>query len=201
MKRLLLLFLLGIAIWKLPQLFEGEVVYAPGIRIAEQPYQQKLIDASSLNLDGYRITPLAEFSLKAKVLGKKSYFWGREADISPLDLVLGWEGMSDQAVVDRISIRQSNRWYFWQANEMPLPKREIERSSANMHMIPASPLIEDLLEDIRKGEFIFLSGQLVRVDAGDGWNWQSSLSRDDVGARACEVVWVEDIRVIEHPSR
>jgi hypothetical protein len=31
--------------------------------------------------------------------------------------------------------------------------------------------------------------------APDGWRWRSSLTREDTGAGACELVWVERIAV------
>ena len=36
-----------------------------------------------------------------------------------------------------------------------------------------------------------LRGYLVRVEAADGWQWRSSLSRADTGAGACELVLLE----------
>ena len=32
-----------------------------------------------------------------------------------------------------------------------------------------------------------------RMRAPDGWRWRSSLTREDTGAGACELVWVERI--------
>jgi hypothetical protein len=49
------------------------------------------------------------------------------------------------------------------------------------------------LDRVRRHDLIELSGYLVEVRHGDGWTWRSSLSRDDAGAGACEVVWVESV--------
>jgi hypothetical protein len=37
---------------------------------------------------------------------------------------------------------------------------------------------------------------LVRVEGQDGFIWSSSLSRDDTGAGACELIWLEQLRVL-----
>ena len=37
------------------------------------------------------------------------------------------------------------------------------------------------------------SGYLIEARAPDGWRWRSSLTREDTGAGACELVWVEQI--------
>ena len=50
----------------------------------------------------------------------------------------------------QIRVSQSDRWYYWRASELPIPQREIEAHSANMHMIPATPEIEDRLEALRR---------------------------------------------------
>ena len=64
----------------------------------------------------------------------------READYAPTDLALGWGRMTEDAVVARLDIRQSGRWYRyrWQGDP-PIPLAEIVRSSANMHMVPPTP--------------------------------------------------------------
>lgn len=150
-------------------------------------------NTNPIRIDDYIITPLAEFDITARVLSRKTYHFGREADLSPVDLALGWGRMSDPDVLDQISIRQSNRWYYWSVPEYPIPRREIETYSANMHLIPANDLIEEHLDDIDEGQNIRLKGQLVRVEANDGWRWVSSLNREDTGARACELIYVTDV--------
>ncbi|MFZ3022912.1 hypothetical protein [Pseudomonas sp.] len=147
----------------------------------------------SLHMDGYRITPLQPFSIEARVLGREDYHFDAGAAVSPTDLALGWGPMADPQVLASISIRQSNRWYHWQVESFPIPRREIEIHSANMHMIPANAAVADALSDIRAGQRIRLSGQLVRVDGEDGFTWSSSLSREDTGNGACELIWIEQL--------
>ena len=65
-----------------------------------------------------------------------------------------------------------------------------------MHLIPADEIVEDTLDDIRQGQIVDLKGYLVRADAADGWRWISSLSRNDTGARSCELVYVERARIV-----
>jgi hypothetical protein len=118
---------------------------------------------------------------------------GRESDLSPLDLTLGWGPMSDDAVLKKITIEQSNRWYHWSVESFPIPQRDIETHSANMHMIPANDEVENQLNNIKRGDTITLDGYLVEVTSSDGWHWRSSLSREDTGGGACEVVFVKSV--------
>lgn len=192
MKRLLALLggMLVAYLW----LTDAPVELGPGILAPDAPVQTRIDDPAPFPVGDYRITPLAEFSITAKVLGKETYRFDREADLAPVDLALGWGRMSDETVLKAIDIRQSGRWYHWRTERFPIPRREIENHSANMHLIPGDDRVADALRTVRPGEIVSLSGKLVRVDADDGWHWVSSLTRSDTGARACELVYVERIK-------
>ncbi len=148
----------------------GQVTLGPGVQVEEAPWQQAASSPDSHRVDDYTITEFAEFRMKAKVLSKKNYFMGREADLSPTDLTLGWGNMSDESILDKIEISQSGRFYRWRVTEFPVPRREIETSSANMHLIPATDAVASVIQEIRNGDIIQLSGSLVKVLSDeDGW--------------------------------
>jgi hypothetical protein len=44
--------------------------------------------------------------------------------------------MSDESVLKKIKISQSNRWDRWQVREFPITQQEIQTHSTNMHIIP-----------------------------------------------------------------
>jgi hypothetical protein len=112
-----------------------------------------------------------------------------------VDLALGWGPMSDESALERIDISQSGRFYFWHVKEFPIPRRDIEIHSANMHMIPATAEVERRLLRVRPGQVVALTGYLVEVRGSDGFRWRSSLTREDTGNGACELVWVEKLDV------
>ena len=190
------LFLVAIAVYLVWLLFlkEQEVSYGPGVLAPAAPYQERSAK-TSFQMKGFTITSLADFSLKAKVLSREDYNRGRESELAPTDLALGWGRMSDEAVIDKLSISQSGRWYRWSAREFPIPRREIELSSANMHIIPKDDTVEYFLKQVRKGDIVSMSGSLVRVDASDGWHWVSSLTRSDTGGGACEIFLVDYLSI------
>ena len=143
-----------------------------------------------IRLDGHTITPLQPFRLEARVLGREDYRFDRGARISPTDLALGWGPMADPQVLARIDISQGNRWYHWRTDDFPIPRREIETHSANMHLIPADAAVAQALRGVRAGQNVRIDGWLVQADAPDGWRWRSSLTREDSGGGACELVYV-----------
>jgi len=194
MKIWLLLAFVIAACWKLMG-NDKAVELGPGVMITGEPMQTLIEQPQSFDFNHYEITPLAEFAIKAKVLSKTNYGLGRESDLSPIDLALGWKNMSDEAVLNKIIISQSGRWYRWQVQDFPIPRREIETQSANMHLIPATKAIESMMKQVKQGQIIEMHGYLVRVDAQDDWHWQSSLTRNDVGAHACELVFVKSFNI------
>jgi hypothetical protein len=142
-------------------------------------------------LEGASLQPLAGFSVEARVLSREDYSFGREAEYSPTDLALGWGRMGDDAVLDRLDISQSSRWYHYRwRGDPPIPPGEIIQSSANMHMIPADATVASALHAVKPGQRVRIDGWLVQVDADDGWHWRSSTTREDTGGGACEVVYV-----------
>ncbi|MDP6542547.1 MAG: hypothetical protein QGH60_01065 [Phycisphaerae bacterium] len=173
------------------------VLFGPGAA-PDPPKQVNIASPRSFSFRDYTITPLATFHIKAKVLSRKDYRQDRESDISPVDLALGWGRMSNEKVLDSIDISQSNRWYKWWADRLPIPKREIETHSGNMHLVPANQSVGSVMNRTRKGDIVEFSGSLIRIDAKKGdWHWVSSLSRTDTGSHACEVVWVESFEIQE----
>jgi hypothetical protein len=168
----------------------------PGVLVPDEP-RQTLPTRGPWPSNGYRITPLAGFSMRGLVLHKERYWMDRGADLSPVDLALGWGPMSDQSIVDQLDLSQGGRFYRWSPKQRrpPIPIGEIASHSANMHMIPATPEVKRRLLQARQGTIVTLDGELVLVEGKDGFRWRSSLSRTDTGAGACELVWVDRVSV------
>lgn len=172
-----------------------EISHPPGVLVAADPEQIAIDTPEPFDHDGYRITPLAHFDLRARVLSRADYRLDAMAALVPTDLALGWGRMSDSAVLKAIDISQSGRFFFWRVQQFPIPEREIITHAANMHLIPANAEVRRLIGKVRRGQVIGLRGELVAVVMPNGATLRSSLSRDDTGAGACELIWVEDLQL------
>lgn len=164
----------------------------PRVRSGSVPLQSTPVATMSpFRFQGAKLTPLAGFSVEARVLSRHDYGFGREADLSPTDLALGWQRMAEDAVLSRLEISQGGRWYHyrWQG-DAPIPPQEITRSSANMHLIPADPATAKALRAVNRDDRIRIDGWLVEAQAPDGWRWRSSTSREDTGQGGCELIYV-----------
>lgn len=167
-------------------------VWGPGVVVAQAP-RQGPSDRPGWSQGGFAFEALAEFEIDARVLSVKEY-GGEEGALSPMDLALGWGPMSDETVLGAMTIRQGGRWYTYQWKDRPpISPGDIIRSSANMHMVPASAAVREELEAVKPGDVVRLRGALVAVRGANGYRWRSSTSRSDTGAGACEIVWVEQV--------
>ena len=190
----------------LPASSQGAVTCAMPARYSDPALPlQSGVDGrmAAFSIDGARFTPQAGLSLEARVLSRENYSLGRESRFSPTDLALGWGPMSAPGMADQLHVSQGGRWYRyqWEGDGPPLPLGTIVRSSANMHMVPFDASVARELQRIDAGDVVRINGWLVNIDSDAGWHWQSSLSRDDSGAGACELVLVCSIEKIPAPTR
>ena len=196
------LFLILIAAFAVHHYWTGRPIDpGPGQVAPREPLQRALDPKPRFEFKGYRMTALAEFDIEARVLSTKRYSYDANAELSPIDLALGWGPMSDGEVLDDIDISQSSRFYHWNTRNPPIPLTAIGLHSANMHLIPADAAVEAALDDIRQGQVVRFSGQLIKAERPDGWRWKSSLTRRDAGGGACEVVFVRWIEIVDPTAR
>lgn len=175
--------------------------YGPGIVAPDDPIQKdvprRFQKVFTFKEDIF--TCMAEFDITARVLHRERYYLDEESKLAPVDLAMGWGIMSDEQILDKIDIGQTSRFYYWSTDKFPIPRREIETKSANMHIIPANDQLEDILLSIRQGHIVHIKGYLVWI-TGNNSSWNSSLTRNDTGDGACEVIYAEEIQIIDKPQ-
>jgi len=170
-----------------------EVSQAPGILAPEAPRQALIASAPSFAHDNHSLTPRAHFDLTARILAAERYHLDKYASLMPRDIAFGWGSLSDTAKLETIRVSQSGRFAFWRSGER-LPDEEVKvisSSFSNMHLIPANDSVRNAILRARVGQIVMLSGRLVDVKSPEGWSLPTSLTRDDTGPGACEVVFVE----------
>lgn len=197
MRKLLLVAVVLVAFGAARWAAQRPLARSAGTLVSAEPRQTSPVDDAPVAFGDFELTPLADFELEARVLSREDYSFGTESQLSPTDLALGWGRMSDSAVIGQLEIGQSARFYHYRwRDQPPIPPREIVRSSANMHLIPADSAVARDLARVRVGEVVSLRGRLVEARRADGWRWRSSLTREDSGAGACELVLVDAISAL-----
>jgi hypothetical protein len=169
--------------------------HAPGVLAAADPKQREL-DADTLVARGdFRLRPRARFSATVRILRREDYSIGALASLVPTDFAVGWGPMSDSAVLADIDISQGNRFYYWRTENWPIDRRDIETHSANWHVIPENESVRKVLAALRAGSVVELEGELVDIEGGEG-GMRTSLSRDDTGAGACEIILARSAQLV-----
>jgi hypothetical protein len=183
-----------VAVWQL--ITSGPIDRDPGEIAADDPLQSELEAPQTLTQGDFQLLPQAQFSAEVRVLSRERYRLGPLADVSPLDIAVGWGPMSDSAVLAGLDISQANRFYFWHYdNEPPIPRRDIESHSANWHLIPANDGVWSQLRGLRVGDVVKLDGMLVNVENPEVGTIRTSLRREDTGAGACEILYVQSASI------
>ncbi len=142
-----------------------------------------------------KIYPRANYKIYAMVMSKKHYSFGWESNLSPYDLALAWNKLMLPEYQREIEYNHGNRWYFFRySNNFPLPASYVYRHSANTHIIPSTSGLKKFLDLVRVRDKVYMEGYLVNVNGKKGkdtvW-WNSSLTRDDRGDGACEILYLK----------
>ncbi|HEY4366557.1 MAG TPA: hypothetical protein VGN07_04925 [Steroidobacteraceae bacterium] len=165
---------------------------AAGVLVEGEP-QQSPSDAAVIRVGDFELTPRARYDIEARVLSVESYKVDGGARLSPLDFAVGWGPMSDSATLDHFRVTQSARFFTIYPDAGAIDLGTALHNSANMHLIPATARVRKQLEDVRPGNVAHLRGFLVNAQGPGGYTWNTSLTRDDTGAGACELFYVEAV--------
>ncbi len=181
--------------WVVAHVWPGRAIqHGPGVLVDREPLQTTITPMPLPTIHGYGIQAVAMYDITSRILRTKHYWMGFGSDLAPIDVAVGWGRMSDQAVLDQLTISQGNRFFFyrWQ-NAPPLPQVEMTAHAANMHLIAADSGVAKAISSLCSGEVVTMRGYLVNVSRPDGSYWHTSLTRTDTGNGACELFYVQEI--------
>jgi hypothetical protein len=177
-------------------------VITSAIDIYSEPLQEKIEESESQpilkEVQGVHVmmTPVARYSISGRVVSVKHYYMDWPNRLAPVDLAIAWGKLASHDYDRQIAYDHGNRFYHYRyKSDFPLGVNYIVTHSANNHLIPATPTIEKLLKSIRADEQIQINGYLVNVTGPQGFAWNSSLTREDSGGGACELIYVKEVRI------
>ncbi len=179
-------------------------------RAAGEPEQTPLAGEPPIELEierhRVRLEPRASYRITAYAAETSRKLLDRWDFAMPMDLALVWGPVADPAVLSHMTFHLSDRYasYRYDADTPRAAVGKLASHVANHHLIPASGDVARELERIRVGDLVTLRGKLVDVEIRDGdgrevFRARTSLTRDDVGSGACEILWVESTEV-ERPE-
>jgi hypothetical protein len=154
----------------------------------------------------YMLVPQYRYTLTGELLISDDYWFGPMAEVSPLDLSIGWGYLTHPKVKRNLVYSHGDRFYRWRFRADAPAKIKRARAyvithSSNNHIIPANDRIEYGLTEAGVGETIKLKGLLVDVLKYDenrelmAEPWRTSTHRRDYGASGCEIIYVTEARI------
>jgi len=171
------------------------------------PVQTELSPSQVFMINRCKLTKFASYAITARVLNVTDNNYNlhdEAADLSPVDLTLGWDFMADKRVSHQLWIIEGGR-FAWMFPPKELyrytPDKQLIRFSqtyshwSNNHIIPANDRVNSLVKSLHRDQIVTLTGALVTVVIPNDIHWNSSMSRDDVGDGACEIMYVEDVHI------
>jgi len=184
----------------------NEVVSA----IIEEPLQSRIYNHDTIefvkNGYAYSLTPLFDYEINGLLVSKVNYnlfSTDKFERLFPFDVCLIWGSNVARGLYrdTRVRFSQDCRWCWadWYGN-VNFNLNEL----SNNHLLVDNNKVLKLLKLMVRGDQIKIKGKLVNIQAKLANNpgpyditWNSSLSRQDTGAGACELIYVEQAEILK----
>ncbi len=174
------------------------------------PIQKEAEGTLTPDIEGYdtTITYLYSYEIEGLVLSAKEYTdYSIGGKLASRDIGLAWGKVAEYNTKVNFHWKQRNRWleyYLDSYEELEFfgGYEGITRNVSNNHAIALDPEIRKQINRIKKGDHVRLKGYLVNVDIvrerdGAIIPWHSSVSREDEGDGACEVIYVTGVEMLK----
>jgi hypothetical protein len=187
--------------------------------VLQEPQQVKIVQTAPIEFtrNNYRftVTPLYRYSISGLVVSKFDYGkipLTRSDQAFPVDFCLIWGSNAANKVHQKKTIRFSQDCRWCQVEWSRTVEGFSMHKLSNNHLLVDNDLLEKKVRSILRGDQVQINGLLVSLKAvniskSDTFNpvhasWISSVTREDVGAGACEVIYVQDVKILKkgHPA-
>ncbi len=171
------------------------IKHGPGVTNPERPIMQLTAWEKPFNYKGNTLSPQKRYKSDVRVLQKRRYLFDDRSELSPVDVLVGWDEMSDERNIEFIHFSMSEREARLEFTKPPIPVESINKQVEHLHLIPSSKEIKDQINRLRQGSKVKLEGIIVNVESVDNYNWSSTLTISNSETYRKMILWVESIRV------
>ena len=181
--------------------------------VLDNPIQTQILNPHKFEFKSndyaYQVTPLYNYTLRGLIVSKftydifNMYKYGR---VFPVDLCMIWgSNVRNGAYLNKaVNFSQDCRWCHveWLGN-VTFNFNEM----SNSHLVVNDERVRKIINSLSAGDQVYISGKLINVKATllkragpfnpQEFEWKTSITREDSGAGACEVIYVEDVRILK----
>jgi len=156
----------------------------------------------------YQIQPRFDYSMRGFLVSQhdtSSWMnishkrWGDFVNIK--DVCLVWGRNSSNGDLHKVEFWNGDWTCNFRTKDMATWNRFSLNEVSNNHLLAATPEIAEKIRSSRIGDVVELKGMLIDYNIDGGPFRKTSTVRDDTGNGACEIIYVEEFRVLESANR
>jgi len=151
----------------------------------------------------YEVQPKADYELWGLVvshnnINKFGDIYHNEDSVDLKDICVIWgDNLLNGSYLD--GKYKSGSWTcYWEFNDQDAWIKFKESQISNNHLIASDESIQDQIRGLRVGDQVHVKGYLVDYSNKEtGWKRETSLTRQDTGNHACEVIFVNKLEILK----
>ena len=202
---IILLVIILISSMSNQKLKKKNTIYAENKNFFEAPIQKEASgEKEKIIIGGKEITieKLYSYEVSGRVVQTyeyKDYYYGDETynTIAKKDVGIVWGNLVQDDILKNIKFSMNGARFLKYTYRRGAWEKKlgspIKKLCSNNHLISNDETITSLIKQIKKNDYIKISGYLINA-YWDNSYLTTSISRDDEGNGACEVVYVTDIK-------
>lgn len=169
--------------------------HGPGVITPDEPSITYSAWDKPFNYKGNTIEPLKNYQATTRVLKNRRYFLDDKHDLAPIDILVGWDEMSDERNLKFIQFSLSDRNFELNFTKPPIPEARIYNQMEFLHLIPSTKEIEKTINWLRTGAIVSIEGKIVNIQSNTDFDWNSEIRLTDNAETKKLIIWVESIQV------
>lgn len=171
------------------------VSHGPGVVAPDKPKISYTAWDKPFSFKGNTLTPIKDYSATVRVLGQKRYFFDDKKDLAPVDLVVGWNEMSDERNLEFVQVSLKGRSFQLNYTKPPIKDSRMYNQMEHLHLIPSTREIEKTISWLRAGTILAIKGKVVNLESTNDYNWNSEILLTNDAETKKLILWVESIEV------
>jgi len=147
----------------------------------------------------YPIKPLFDYQISGMVVScgfSKNLAEYRNDKLNIMDAGIIWGGNLDPSIYKHIKFHTNGVWLKAQTKEQTVWERLNLTQLSNNHLLCTDPLLVKPIKSLKRGDVVSIKGCLASYSERT-----SSISRSDIGASACEIIWVDEFSILQDGTR
>lgn len=187
------IFLVTVMIGSILLWGQRPINHGPGILAPEEPVLRRADLKDDIRFQHFILNPRWEIRGTSRIVSKKSYWFDDKKHLSPYDMVLGWDAMSDEQNLNQIQIPISNRQYAIEIIRSHLTAGQMREHLLYVHVIPSDEGVSEALTEVKEGDIISYKGFIVDVKDQSDWKWSSSIGNKKGQLDHSQILWIQKL--------